>query len=97
MLKEPAVYILASQPNGTLYVGVTSDLVQRIWEHKLEQADGFTKEHHVHMLVYYEYHDDMDSAIQREKQMKRWKRDWKVRLIEKNNPEWNDLYETIRR
>jgi putative endonuclease len=95
MTKEPAVYILASQRNGTLYIGVTSDLVQRIWEHKVTQPDGFTKENHVHILVYYEYYDDMDSAIRREKQMKAWKRQWKIRLIEENNPEWNDLYEEI--
>ncbi len=97
MSKEPAVYILASQRNGTLYIGVTSDLVQRIWDHRLSKVEGFTKEHHVHMLVYYEYHDDMDSAIQREKQLKKWNRAWKLRLIEEKNPEWNDLYEEIRR
>jgi putative endonuclease len=96
MSKEPAVYILASQRNGTLYIGVTSDLVQRTWEHKHNQTDGFTKKHHVHMLVYYEYHDDMDSAIRREKQLKKWNRGWKLRLIEENNPDWNDLYEELR-
>jgi len=97
MSKEPAVYILASQRNGTLYIGVTSDLVQRIWEHKLDQVEGFTKKYHVHLLVYYEHHDDMDSAIRREKQLKKWNRAWKLRLIEEKNPEWNDLYEEIRR
>jgi len=96
MSKKPVVYILASQRNGTLYIGVTSDLVQRIWEHRSNQLEGFTKKYHVHMLVYYEYHDDMDSAIRREKQMKKWNRDWKLRLIEEHNPDWNDLSEEIR-
>ncbi len=95
MPKEPAVYILASQRNGTLYVGVTSDIVQRIWQHKFNVADGFTKEHRVHTLVHYEFHDDMETAIRREKQLKKWSRAWKLRLIEKNNPEWEDLYEQI--
>jgi len=96
MSKVPAVYILASQRNGTLYVGVTSDLIKRIWEHKSNAVDGFTKKYHVHILVYYEYHDDMDSAIRREKQLKKWKRDWKLRLIEERNPEWDDLYSEVR-
>ena len=95
-LKHPAVYILASQRNGTLYIGVTSDLLQRVWQHKQGQVEGFTKKHNVHLLVYYEYHEDMDSAIRREKQMKEWKRDWKLQLIEKHNPDWNDLYENVR-
>ena len=94
--KHPAVYILASQRNGTLYIGVTSDLVQRIWQHKQGQVEGFTKKYNVHLLVYYEYHEDMDSAIRREKQMKEWKRDWKLQLIEKHNPDWSDLYENVR-
>ena len=96
MTKNPAIYILASQRNGTLYIGVTSNLVQRIWEHKNNQMEGFTKKYHVHMLVYYEYHDDMETAIRREKQMKKWNRDWKLRLIEEHNPDWNDLYEEVR-
>ena len=96
MTKNPAIYVLASQRNGTLYIGVTSDLVRRIWEHKTSQIEGFTKKHHAHMLVYYEYHDDMDSAILREKQMKKWNRAWKLRLIEERNPDWNDLFGEIR-
>lgn len=94
-MKEPAVYILASQRNGTLYIGVTSDLVKRIWGHKHKSVEGFTNEYHVHSLVYFEFHDDMDSAIQREKQLKKWNRSWKLRLIEEKNPEWNDLYELL--
>ena len=87
--------MLASQPNGTLYIGVTSHLVKRIWEHKKNLADGFTKKYHVHTLVWYESHDDMESAIQREKQLKKWNRQWKIRLIHKMNPAWDDLYKTI--
>ena len=95
MERIPSVYILASQPNGTLYIGVTSHLVKRIWEHKNDLGDGFTKKYHIHTLVWYELHDDMESAIQREKQLKKWKRQWKIRLIHEMNPAWNDLYETI--
>ncbi len=95
MIKNPAIYILASQRDGTLYIGVTSDLVKRIYEHKQDSAESFTKEHHVHILVYYEFHDDMEAAIRREKQLKKWNRSWKMRLIEEKNPEWNDLYEEI--
>jgi putative endonuclease len=94
-VKQPAVYILASQRNGTLYIGVTSDLVQRDWQHKNDAVEGFTKKYHVHMLVFYELHDDMDSAILREKRLKKWNRDWKLRLIEEKNPDWNDLYPSI--
>jgi putative endonuclease len=86
------VYILASKRNGTLYTGVTSDLAKRIWEHRTEVVDGFTKKYQVHTLVYFEVCEDMMSAITREKQLKKWSRDWKVRLIEKRNPEWRDLY-----
>ena len=86
------VYILASRRNGTLYTGVTSDLAKRVHEHKSDLVDGFTKIYGVHNLVYYETVDDIDSAIAREKQIKRWKRAWKVELIEGVNPDWRDLY-----
>ena len=92
---QPCVYILASERNGTLYIGVTSDLVKRIWEHKSDFVEGFTKQHQVHTLVWYEMHGNMESAITREKQLKEWKRQWKIELIEKSNPYWNDLYATI--
>jgi putative endonuclease len=95
-MKQPAVYILASQRNGTLYIGVTSDLVQRVWQHKNDVFEGFTKEYGVHMLVYFELHEDMESAIIREKRLKKWNREWKLRLIEEKNPEWKDLYDSIR-
>jgi putative endonuclease len=95
MIKQPAVYILANKKNGTLYMGVTSDLVKRIWEHKNDLVEGFTKRYKVHNLVWYELHDNMDVAIEREKNMKEWKRAWKVRLLEKDNPDWNDLYDSI--
>jgi putative endonuclease len=91
-LKQPCVYLLASRRNGTLYVGVTSDLVKRVWEHKENLADGFAKRYGVHALVWYEPHDSMESAIQREKAIKEWKRRWKLELIEKTNPQWRDLY-----
>ena len=94
-MKQPAVYILSSQRNGTLYVGVTSDLVKRIWEHKQNAVDGFTKKYKVHTLVYYEVHIDMLAAISREKQLKKWRRQWKLELIEDKNPEWNDLWVEI--
>ena len=86
------VYILASKKNGTLYTGVTSDLIKRVNEHKNDARDGFTKRYQVHSLVYYESHDDINSARTREKQIKAWKRQWKINLIEKENPEWVDLY-----
>ena len=95
MNKQPAVYILASQKNGTLYIGVTSDLAKRIWEHKNHLVEGFTKKYNVHLLVWYEVHETMDSAISREKAIKNWKREWKIDLIEKENPSWLDLYYTI--
>jgi putative endonuclease len=95
MTKQPAVYILTSQRNGTLYIGVTSNLQKRIWEHKNNLIEGFTKKYGVHQLVYYELHQDMMSAITREKQMKKWNRAWKVELIERQNPEWKDLWEGI--
>ncbi len=92
---QPAVYILAGRRNGTLYVGVTSDLVKRVWEHKNNASEGFTKKYRVHRLVYFELHDDMVGAIMREKRLKKWNRAWKLALIEKGNPEWRDLYPEI--
>lgn len=91
----PCVYMLASRRNGTLYIGVTSDLTARIWQHKNDQADGFSKRYHVHTLVWYETHGDMGSAIAREKALKEWKRAWKIALIENANPYWRDLYPDI--
>jgi putative endonuclease len=95
MLKQPAVYILASQPRGTLYVGVSSNLIQRIWQHKSGVMEGFTERYEVDRLVYFEMHTDMTGAITREKQLKKWKRDWKIALIEKDNPDWRDLWPEI--
>jgi putative endonuclease len=95
MIKQPAVYILASKRNGTLYIGVTRDLQKRAWEHKDDAVEGFTKQYGVHRLVYYELHGDMLSAITREKQMKKWNRVWKLELIEKQNPDWKDLWDAI--
>ena len=92
MNTQPALYILASRRNGTLYIGVTSDLVKRAYEHKQDLVEGFTKRYGVHELVYFEMHEDMVSAITREKQLKKWNRAWKIELIEKRNPEWRDLY-----
>ena len=89
------VYILASQHNGTLYIGVTNDLVRRVYEHKNDIVKGFTQNYGVHMLVHYEQCEDAYSALQREKQLKVWKRNWKIRLIEETNPEWKDLYPEI--
>ena len=92
MRKNFCVYILASKRNGTLYVGVTSDLIKRIWQHKEGLVGGFTKEYHVKILVYYEQHENAESAILREKRLKEWKRQWKLDLIEGINPNWEDLY-----
>ena len=89
------VYILASQRNGTLYIGVTSNIARRTTEHRENLVDGFTKKYGVHRLVYFETHEDVRHAIQREKNMKHWPRAWKIALIEKNNPDWLDLYETL--
>ncbi len=94
-MKIPCVYILASKPNGTLYVGVTSNLVQRIWQHRNGLVGGFSERYQVHHLVWYEVHDTMESAISREKAMKKWNRMWKVGLIEKMNPAWLDLYDGV--
>ena len=92
-MKQPCVYILASKENGTLYIGVTSDVIKRVYEHKNDVVEGFTKQYGVHMLVYVEMHETMEAAIKREKQLKEWQRVWKLELIEKKNPEWKDLYE----
>jgi putative endonuclease len=93
--RQPCVYLLASGRNGTLYLGITSDLIKRVWQHRNEVVDGFTSRHHVHDLVWYEMHETMESAILREKQLKEWKRAWKLRLIEGENPEWRDLYPAL--
>jgi len=94
-MKQYYVYILASRKNGTLYVGVTSDLIKRIYEHKQNFIEGFTNKYNVHSLVYYEVHNDIEKAIIREKQIKRWNRRWKLRLIEEMNSDWRDLYNEI--
>ncbi|HEX2788402.1 MAG TPA: GIY-YIG nuclease family protein [Ignavibacteria bacterium] len=86
------VYILASKRNGTLYIGVTNDLFKRIGQHKNGEIEGFTKRYNVNILVYYEETDDINGALQREKNLKKWKRKWKLELIEKINPEWKDLF-----
>jgi len=93
--KQFYVYILATKNNGTFYVGVTSDLVRRVWQHKNEVVEGFTKKHAIKTLVYYEVFGDAETAIKREKRLKRWSRASKMKAIEEMNPEWNDLYETI--
>ena len=95
MDRQPCVYIMASQRNGTLYIGVTSNLIKRIWEHKRNVVEGFTKKYGVHTLVWYEAHETMDSAIQREKALKKWQRKLKLDLIESFNPDWQDLYKSI--
>ena len=87
--------MLAGKRNGTLYVGVTSNLVQRLWQHKNDLVEGFTKRYRVHTLVWYELHEVMESAITREKAVKRWKRDWKIELIQRDNPSWRDLYDDL--
>ncbi len=95
MEKQPAVYILASGYNGTLYIGVTSNLVQRIWQHQNDLVEGFTEKYGVHSLVYYELCDQMLTAIAHEKQLKKWNRQWKIDLIEKANPTWKELWGEI--
>ena len=92
---QPAVYILASARNGTLYIGVTSDLVKRCWQHRTHQIEGFTDRYDVGLLVHYELFGDMERAIAREKRLKKWNRQWKLRLIEERNPDWRDLWEEI--
>lgn len=95
MPKQPCVYILASKPQGTLYIGVTSNLLKRIWEHRQHVVDGFTRQYAVSRLVYYECHEEMPDALLREKQLKKWNRAWKIQLIETANPRWSDLWEQI--
>ena len=94
-MRMPCVCILASRQNGTLYIGVTSDLAQRIWQHRNDFVEGFTKRYRVHRLVWYEAHESMESAIVREKALKKWNRAWKLEQIERSNPTWMDLYDKI--
>ena len=89
------VYILANKINGPIYIGVTNDLISRVYYHKNNLVDGFTRKYHIHNLVYYEKYNDVIEAITREKRMKKWKRQWKIELIEKNNPTWEDLYDHL--
>jgi putative endonuclease len=91
-MKMPCVYLLASRRNGTLYIGVTSDLIGRVWQHKHDIVPGFTSRYSVHRLMWYELHEEMREAIVREKAIKHWRRKWKIELIESNNPDWLDLY-----
>jgi putative endonuclease len=95
MDKVSYVYIMASRRYGTLYTGVTSDLIRRVWQHREGLAEGFTKEYNVKQLVWFEQHSDIYSAITREKQIKKWEREWKIRLIQKTNPLWRDLFSDI--
>ncbi len=94
-MKQPCVYILASKRNGTLYIGVTSDLIRRVWQHKNDMEEDFTKRYGVHELLWYESHETMESAITREKRLKNWTRMGKISLIEEGNPRWRDLYEDL--
>ena len=94
-MKQPAVYIVTNRPKGTLYIGVTSNLIQRIHQHKTHEIEGFSQKYGTDKLVYFELFEDMESAITREKQLKDWRRSWKIALIEKENPEWKDLYEEL--
>ena len=96
MNKSYFVYILASKRNGTLYIGVTNDLLRRVWEHREGVAPGFTKNYGVKMLVHFEEFGEVRLAIQRETRLKKWNRQWKIELIEKSNPDWSDLYDTVR-
>ena len=95
VVKQTAVYILANKRNGTLYTGVTSDLQRRVWQHKRDVVEGFSKRYQTHLLVYFELHSSMYEAISREKKLKKWHRRWKLELIESLNPEWNDLYDSL--
>ena len=95
MGKDYYVYILASKRNGTLYIGITSDLIKRVWEHKNKSVEGFTNKYNVDKLVYYEQYSDPENAIKREKRLKKYNRKWKLDLIEKENPGWRDMYEGI--
>ena len=92
---QPCVYKMTSSRNGTLYIGVTSDLITRVWQHKNNVVEGFTKKYEAHQLVWYEPHGNMESALSREKALKKWDRIWKLRLIEQFNPDWQDLYEQL--
>ena len=92
---QPAVYLLASGRNGTLYLGVTGNLIQRVWQHREHLVDGFSKEYGVTQLVWFEQHDTMESAITREKRIKKWRREWKLDLIERSNPYWNDRWPEV--
>ena len=94
-MKNYYVYIMASQKNGMLYIGVTNDIIQRVWQHKNDLVPGFTQKYKVHRLVYYEVHSEIYAAITREKQMKKWNRQWKIDLIQADNPDWNDLYDSL--
>ena len=94
-MKTPGIYILTNKPKGTLYIGVTSNLPARIYQHKNRFVDSFSKKYNLHRLAYYELHENMYSAITREKQLKKWNREWKIQLIEKMNPSWRDLYYDI--
>ena len=94
-MRIPCVYILANKPYGTLDIGVTSNLVRRVWEHKNDFVAGFTRRYRVHRLIWHEVHESMESAISREKALKKWNRAWKIEMIEKSNPKWIDLYEEI--
>jgi putative endonuclease len=95
MFRQPCVYIMANQRNGTLYIGVTSNLPKRIWEHKSKAVEGFTQKYGVDKLVWYELHETMESALSREKNIKFWKRHWKLKTIEAMNPDWRELSEEI--
>lgn len=96
IMKQPAVYILASERNGTLYIGVTSNLPQRIWQHREGLVEGFTNRYSVKMLVWYEMHESMEFAIMREKALKKWRRGWKLELIEQSNAQWRDLWDAVK-
>lgn len=93
--KNPCVYMIASKKEGVIYIGVTSDLIKRIYQHRNNILKGFSSQYHVHKLVWYEIHSTMENAITREKKMKKWKRELKIKLIEKENSNWSDLYETL--
>jgi putative endonuclease len=95
MQKRPCVYILASRRNGTLYTGVTADIARRVWQHRSGAVGGFVQDHHVYRLVFVEFHDTMTDAILREKRIKKWRRAWKLELIENRNPQWCDLYDEL--
>lgn len=94
-MKKGFVYIMSNKQDGVLYIGVTSDIVKRVYEHKNSFVDGFTKQYNLKNLVYYEVYDDIEEAIKREKQLKNWHREWKMELVNKQNPNWKDLYESI--